>query len=200
MNDSFPHRYMNEQIGFYIAAGDQEILAQVSRLMARSGCVGLMDTAGRMQYLVDGRLGPSFAARRILETTGRLLRDRQEQINPLQRCLGQAVDETLAAHNIRPELKGYRFLRFILLLTGEDETCLKPVSKTLYPSAASHFHVTTAQVERDIRYAMQNSDFRQLGLAGAAAICRMHDEMMRMAEQLAAKETPFIAQGDEGRY
>ena len=201
MNDSAPFRYANEKIGFYIASGDQELLLQVNKLMARNGYVGIMDTAGRVQYLVDGRMGSPFAARRIMDTAGRLLRDQQEQTCPVKRCLGPAVDHVLAAHGIRPELKGFSYLRYMLLMAGYDETSLRPVSKTLYPAAATHFKVTPGQVERDIRYAMHKSDFHSLGLTGAAAICRMHDEMMREAENMAQKKTSFAdPEGDEGRY
>ncbi|MGI6325970.1 MAG: sporulation initiation factor Spo0A C-terminal domain-containing protein [Saccharofermentanales bacterium] len=188
MKKATPFRYMNEQIGFYIAAGDQELLAQVKKLMSRNGCLGVMDTAGRVQYLIDGRMGSPFAARRIMETADRLLLDRQAHLSPFKRCLGRAVDQVLSRHNLRPELKGYRYLRYMLLLAGDDETCLRPVSKTLYPAAADHFRVKVSQVERDIRYAIQQSDFRRTGLTGAAAICRMHDEIMGEAERLAEIE------------
>ena len=201
MNESVSSRYANDRLGFYIASSDQDILSQVSRLMSRSGYVGIMDTAGRLQYLVDGRRGSPYAVMRIVETTARMVRDRQDQTSPLLLQLGPAVDQVLAVHGIRPELKGYRYLRYMLLLVGLEEARLRPVSKTLYPAAASHFRVSAAQVERDIRYSLQGTDFREQGLTGAAAICRLYDEMIRLAEQLGEKETPpaIIADGG-GRY
>ena len=106
MNDPAPYRIASDKLGFYIAASDQEILAQVNRLMTRSGYVGIMDTAGRLQYLVDGRRGSPYAARRIVETTGRIMRDRKNQANPLLPVSGPAADEVLAAYGILPELEG----------------------------------------------------------------------------------------------
>ena len=190
MDDPSPYRIASDKLGFYIAANDHEILAQVNRLMTRSGYVGMMDTAGRLQYLVDGRRGSPHAARRIVETTGRLLRDREEAANPLLHYLALAADQVLAAYGILQNLKGYRYLRYLLLLAGLDDGRLRPVSKTLYPAAASHFRVTVTQVERDIRYACRRSEMHQLGLTNTLAICRLYDEMIRQAEALRNKEMP----------
>jgi hypothetical protein len=190
MQDQLPRQLPTDRLGFYIASGDQDILAQVNRLMQRSGYVGLMDTAGRFQYLVDGRHGTPLAARRILETTDRILSERQNADQSIRRHLEQAAEQTLAAHAIRQELKGFRFLRYLLLFAGLDETRLRPISKTLYPAVASHFRVSISQIERDIRYALHKTDFREQGLASAAAICRLYDEMIRRAGEFKAKEMP----------
>jgi hypothetical protein len=201
MNDPAQYRYGSDKLGFYIAASDQDLLGQVNRLMSRSGYVGVMDTAGRLQYLVDGRRGSPHAARRIVETTGRILRDQADLVNPLLLQIAPATDRVLATHAIRPELKGYRYLRYMLLQVGLDETSLRPVSKTLYPAAASHFRTSISQIERDIRYAMQKTDLRQQGLTCAAAICRLYDEVMRLAESMQKNETPpAIASDNGGRY
>jgi hypothetical protein len=201
MNDPALYRYSSELLGFYIASSDQDILSQVSRLMARSGYVGITDTAGRLQFLVDGRRGPPHATRRIIEAAGRVVRDRQDLADPLLLQLGPAADQVLAAHNIRPELKGYRYLRFMLLWVGLDEARLRPISKTLYPAAAGHFRVSSAQVERDVRYCMQKTDFRRMGLACTAAICRLYNEMLRQAETQKNNETPSATLTDDGeRY
>ncbi len=200
MPEPSKYRYSNEDFGFYIASSDHDILNQVSRVMARSGYVGVMDTAGRLQYIVDGRKGSPHAARRIMDAAGRTLEKRQIEANPILGKIGPAADQVLCNHNIPPELKGYRFLRYILLFIGLDESKLRPVSKTLYPAASEHFRVTISQVERDIRYALSKTDFKKRGLTGAAAICRLYDEMIKTAEDLLDKEKPFISENaDEGR-
>ena len=201
MNDPVPYRYSTDKLGFYIAASDQDILTQVSRLMSRNGYVGVMDTAGRVQYLIDGRRGTPYAARRIIETTGRVVRDQQEKVSPLLAQMGPAADQVLMIHGIRPELKGYRYLRYMLLLVGLDEARLRPISKTLYPAAASHFRVSAAQIERDVRYAFQKTDYREQGLTSTAAICRLYDEMIRVAEKSKENQTPSAVHLDnEGCY
>jgi len=201
VNDPIPYRYATDRFGFYIAASDQEILSQVNRLMVRSGFVGVMDTAGRMQYVIDGRRGAPFAAKRIMETTERVIQERTAQENPLLACLSPAVDMILTRHQIAQELKGYRYLRFILLLVGLDDSKLRPISKTLYPAAASHFRVSSSHIERDIRYALRKTDLFRMGLATSASVCRLYGEMMRCAEDYMQKETPSAEpEDDRGRY
>jgi hypothetical protein len=201
MNDPSPYRYASDKIGFYIAANDQEILAQVNRLMTRSGFVGIMDTAGRLQYVLDGRRGTPYVAKRIIETAGMIMREHSEEFSPLLACLSPAADLVLAGHDIAQELKGYHYLRYILLLVGLDENRLRPISKNLYPTAATFFRVNVSQIERDVRYALQKTDFRQLGLTTAASICRLHNEMLRLAEELLNKEMPPASrETDRGQY
>ncbi len=189
-SDSPQRPLPTDRLGFYIASGDQDILSQVNRLMQRSGYVGLMDTAGRFQYLVDGRRGSPLAARRILEAADKILARHEETDRTTLACLGRAVDQVLAAHAIRPELKGARFLRHMLLDAGVDETLLRPISKTLYPAVAGHFRVSVSQIERDIRYCLHQTDFRHQGLASVATICRLHDEVVRLVSDLRVNEMP----------
>lgn len=201
MNDPVQYRYASERIGFYIASSDQDMLAQVGRLLSRSGYVGIMDTAGRLQYLVDGRRGPPHAARRIAESADRMIEGRMTQADLLRQRLGPAADQVLSSHDIRPELKGHRYIRYMLLQAGADETRLRPVSKTAYPAAAAFFRVSVAQVERDVRYALLKTDLRRMGLTASSSVCRLHGEMLRLAEQQLEKEIPLAVVADnEGYY
>lgn len=196
MENKLSYRYASDKVGFYVAVSDADLLSQIDRLMQRNGCVGVMDTAGRIHYVVDGRRGMPYASRRILEAAGRLLRDRISETDPLQERLNRHVDRLLQEHRIRPELKGYRYLRFLLLMIGMDETKLRPISKTLYPELARHFQVKIPQIERDIRYALYETDLRRLGLTPTASIARLYNELIATAEQsLADKDDPpFAAQ------
>jgi hypothetical protein len=190
MEDPVTRALPTDRLGFYIAAGDQDILGQVNKMMNRSGYIGVMDTAGRIQYIIDGRRGGAHAVRRIIETTGRILQDRQAEDQTLHQYLGQAADQVLAAHAIRQSLKGHRFLRYLLREAGLDETRLRPISKTLYPVVARHFKVSISQVERDIRYMLLQSDFQGQKITSIAIISRLHDEMIRKASELKGlKET-----------
>jgi hypothetical protein len=198
--DQQPRLLPTDRLGFYIASGDQDILSQVNKLMQRSGYIGVMDTAGRMQYIVDGRKGGPYAARRILDMTGQILRERDEAGQTLQQYLGLAADQILAEHAVRRELKGCRFLRCLLLEAGLDESRLHPISKTLYPVVAKHFRVGVSQIERDIRYALQQTDFRAQGLSSTASISRLYDEMVRRAEELQKKQIPSGNLNEDGGH
>jgi hypothetical protein len=187
-----PGAFQADQPGFFIAANDHEILHQVNQLINRQGMVGLMDTAGRVHYVIDGRRGPPFAARRILEASQRILRDRlldSEDFQPLRHL---AVEQVLTNWQIPTQLKGYRYLRFMLQLAAGNDAELKPVSKTLYPAAADAFKVGIRQIERDIRYALGQRPAPALPTSNTAAICRLSDEVIKLVELWLQKQKPPI--------
>jgi hypothetical protein len=76
-------------------------------------------------------------------------------------------------------------MRYLLLAVGLDETQLHPISKTLYPTVASHYQVNIAQIERDIRYSLHDTDLHRQGLTTTAAISRMYHELIHLAESAA---------------
>ena len=47
-----------EKTEFFIIANDKDLLAKITNLMSRKGYVGVVDTAGRVHYLLDGRNNP----------------------------------------------------------------------------------------------------------------------------------------------
>lgn len=190
-----------EQPGFYLAASDQDLLNQVSRLLKRQGLVGLMDTAGRIHYVIDGRRGPPFAARRILETTQRILRDRILDPDDLQPLRLLAVEQVLGLYQIPTQLKGYRYLRYLLQLAAGNDAQLRPVSKTLYPAAAEYFKVSIDQVERDIRYAVHQPQSKAAALSNTAAICRLSDEVVQLVDSWTQQsKPPAVAESTTGGY
>ncbi|MDD2578745.1 MAG: hypothetical protein EOM13_00620 [Clostridia bacterium] len=183
----------NSKLSFYIAASDQDLLTQVSRMMDRQGLVGLMDTAGRVHYVVDGRKGSPFACRRIMDTAALFVQDEGSVRDQLISALLPVIRAMLGRYRISPELKGYRYLRHLLLLAGQDESLLRPISKTLYPLISGKYNVSISQVERDIRYALQKTELRRRGLTTTAAICTLYDEMMADASHLSLKAKPPAA-------
>jgi hypothetical protein len=193
MDPAIPNRYQKSELGFYIATNDQDILRQINNIMQRSGYFGLMDTAGRLHYVVDGRRGVPFASRRIIEATDRLLLDHQTITSPILSGLCLYVDPILTGHGIKPELKGYQYLRCLLLLAGLDETRLRPISKTLYPDVAKQYGVSINQVERDIRYALERTDLQRMGLTPTAAIVRLYHELVQAAEQAQTEPALLIS-------
>jgi hypothetical protein len=178
-NASFTPDYRQgspKPIGFYIASNDQDLLSHVSRIVNRCGCIGLMDTAGRVQYLVDGRKGSPFAARRIEDTASGILSEKNQQSEKLFDCVCESVDQVLAEYSLGSNLKGYRYIRHMLQLSAMDPSLLRPVSKTLYPEVAAYFKVSLSQIERDLRYMIKNSRNGSFSnLSNTAALCFLHD-------------------------
>ena len=174
-----------DNFGFYVASSDREVLSQVSELLRRKGCLGFADTSGRMHYLVDGRKGTAFAARSILDTAGYAIRldgERRRLIDPV---LEQAVGLTLAADGIEPHLKGYRYLRMMIMLSIREGIDPWPVSKTLYPPAATFFHTTPKKIERDVRYCIRQAGETLRPLTNSMAINVLKDRTLRRSEKMA---------------
>lgn len=191
----------NDQTSFLIASSDFELLNQVSQLMNRQGVLSMMDTAGRVQYLVDGRKGSPLAARRIMDTTRRLMRDRymdQDEMKPIQAL---AVDEVLRRWRLSAKLNGYRYLRTLLLLAAGNDTALRPIGKTLYPAIAQEYNVTYSRIERNIRYCLASREGRHPHISNTEAICSMSDEVAELAARLVQQtKLPIVADATTGSF
>ncbi len=188
------HLVPEDNFGFFVASSDRDVLSQVSDLLRRKGCLGFADTAGRMHYLVDGRKGTAFAARNILDTAGYAIRldgERRRLINPV---LEQAVSRALAEAGLSTHLKGYRYLHMMIVLSIREGIDPWPVSKTLYPAAATYFRTTPKRIERDLRYSIRLSGGGLRPMTNSLAIHTLRETAMRLAEEMAGTE--YDARGD----
>ncbi len=177
-------RNPQDELGFYVAANDRELVRQITELFGRRGFVGVADGYGRMRYLVDGRDGPVTASSRILGTADEAMRRKTEHDERLLPYESAAITAVLDESRIQPSLKGYRFLRFILSLAYRDDSLLRPITKTLYPAVAERFHNKTDHIERDVRYAIRTSGFKPAGVSSSTAICLLHDRIQVLAEAM----------------
>lgn len=50
-------RRPKDEFGFYLVASNRELLNHVEKLMNRQGLFGVMDSSGRVHYLIDARKG-----------------------------------------------------------------------------------------------------------------------------------------------
>lgn len=146
------------QTGFYIAASDRDLLAKVTDLMKRKGgMIGVVDTAGRVHFLVDGRSNLYQATENIMSVADRIesFDARRPAHTPEQ--IDRAVNAVLHAFGIPESLRGCLYLRFILTRLAEQPELVTPVSKTLYPDIARLYGVKIHQIDRVIRYATQQA-------------------------------------------
>lgn len=184
MTDQRPHSFDPESIGFHITSNDHELLVQIRRHLQKNGYLAISDTAGRLHYIMDGSRGVPYAARRVLETAERQSQTRSESRQVSVRRLPEAIETVMDRLGIRTELKGRSFLREILLVHAGLEHQLNPSCKTVYPETAKRFHVTSSQVERDIRYALscarQGSSWPEnLSTGNSACISHLCSEVRR---------------------
>lgn len=143
------------QIAFYVAGSNKELLYNIDQLMSSRGILGFRDPRGRYHYLVDGRKGAPYAIRNIDDIARQLLREveRDEQTENLYATF--YVDAVLNCYQFNRTLKGYHFLRSALIQIILNPSLRKPISKNLYPKVAELYQVKISQVSRNIRYCLE---------------------------------------------
>ncbi|MHB1485082.1 MAG: sporulation initiation factor Spo0A C-terminal domain-containing protein [Saccharofermentanales bacterium] len=151
------HQYTAKDIGFYLASSDRELIDKVSSIMKRNGHMTFCDSMGREHYLVDGRSGVPVLKMNIDSVTRRIIDSNKDEHEKIKPYFAAAIEKTLEMSGLPKQLKGYRYIKFILFRLIEDETLVSPLSKTIYPGLCELFHCTTLQIERDIRYAIKRT-------------------------------------------
>ena len=175
------HYYSTQDIGFYFASSDRELIEKVSSIMKRNGHISFSDSMGREHYLLDGRSGVPVLTRNIDTVTKRIVSKNKDEYESMRPFFSQAIDQTLEASGLPSQLKGYRYIKFILYRLIEDDSLVSPISKTVYPGLCELYHCTSFQIERDIRYAIQKSAFADRSPSPKAFLCLL----LEMANKIA---------------
>lgn len=68
------------------------------------------------------------------------------------------IEKYLLSKGVKPHYKGFKQLVYAIELCKSDETYLDGVTTRLYPDIATDLCTTRSKVERDIRFAIQNSN------------------------------------------
>lgn len=175
------HYYAAQDIGFYFASSDRELIDKVSTIMKRNGHVSFSDSMGREHYLLDGRSGIPILTRNIDSVTKRIINKNKDEYENIRPFFSAAIDGALEASGLPSQLKGYRYVKFILYRLIEDDSLVSPISKTIYPSLCELYHCTPFQIERDIRYAIHKSTFSAKNPSPKAFICILLEMANKMA-------------------
>lgn len=80
--------------------------------------------------------------------------------SPVSICnknLKQKITRILVSFGISPRMKGYHYIRSALINEFFDRSCLKNITKELYPKIANEYGTSPQNVERDIRYAIDTA-------------------------------------------
>lgn len=72
-----------------------------------------------------------------------------------ERDLEVMVSEVLHQIGVPAHIKGYRYLRYSIILCTNDSSMLGSITKILYPTVAKEFETTPSRVERAIRHAIE---------------------------------------------
>ena len=190
----------DRELGFYLVASNRELLNHMEGFINRCGIFGVMDSNGRVHYLVDARKGTPLAARNIMATAHNVMSRNLDGARTTKTQVRIAVTRVLSRYEWNVQLRGYRLLGEILRMTAVDVSLLNPISKRLYPEIASRQKLKPHQIERNIRYLLDDlasresqglaqSDGRLL-LAGedslpvGRTIARLTEEVREMLERI----------------
>ena len=181
------HYYAAQDIGFYFASSDRELMEKVSTIMKRNGHVSFSDSMGREHYLLDGRSGVPVLTRNIDSVTKRIVSKNKDEYEKVRPFFSAAIDHVLGESGLPSRLKGYRYVKFILYRLIEDDSLVSPISKTIYPSLCELYHCTPFQIERDIRYAIQKSAYSTRSPSPKAFICTLLEIANKLACEMKTK-------------
>ena len=181
------HYYAAQDIGFYFASSDRELMEKVSTIMKRNGHVSFSDSMGREHYLLDGRNGVPVLTRNIDSVTKRIVSKNKDEYEKVRPFFSAAIDSILEASGLPSQLKGYRYVKFILYRLIEDDSLVSPISKTIYPSLCELYHCTPFQIERDIRYAIRKSACSSSNPSPKSFICMLLERANKLACDMKSK-------------
>ncbi|MBP3686543.1 MAG: sporulation transcription factor Spo0A [Clostridia bacterium] len=95
-------------------------------------------------------------AEKIRYTLSRFVtEERGEQPRDSASDLEAHVTRIIHQVGIPAHIKGYRYLRFAIMMVVQDSRIIGEVTKTLYPTVAREFDTTSSRVERAIRHAIE---------------------------------------------
>lgn len=143
-------------VHIFLAATDRDLLGKVNKHLRKQGMMGLVDMSGRIQFILDGRRGASFAANKFGAFSKIATLSFQEKISKGDCAVENCVDNILRGYGFRTRLRGYALLRRMLHLSFADPALLRPATKRLYPLIAEEFRVNLPQIERNMRYLIQS--------------------------------------------
>jgi hypothetical protein len=189
------HYYSTQDIGFYFASSDRELIEKVSSIMKRNGHISFSDSMGREHYLLDGRSGVPVLTRNIDTVTKRIVSKNKDEYESMRPFFSQAIDQTLEASGLPNQLKGYRYIKFILYRLIEDDSLVSPISKTVYPGLCELYHCTSFQIERDIRYAIKKCAFADRNPSPKVFICLLLEMANRIAYERKSMAEAMQRQG-----
>ncbi len=149
-------RRPQKEVGLYLISSNRELLNHIEKVMNRFGAFGVMDASGRVHYLLDARKGIPLVEKRFFETVTSLLEDHASNHRDYQLETQCLVDQVMSRYPFNKNLRGYRMLVTMLEMSLKEYSLLNPISKRLYPQVAKVFRVTAGQVERNVRYLLEN--------------------------------------------
>ena len=186
-------RELNEtETGIYVVCSDAVLLKTINQMLKRKGIIGVTDAMGRVHYVVDARANPGYAARCINDLVADISGD--DGTNELsfgslkESALNSIIEDVLREHGFEPSLLGTRALFILVKKVAIKESTAHLSPKLLFDSAAEALEINYNHVERNLRYAIYKSDFKEKRIKSISVIRLLAAEVAGRAEELATKK------------
>ncbi len=142
----------SSRVHFSVVASDRDLLRQLNPLLLREGMINVAAGNQEAHYIVDGRRNLKRAASTIAHLAHRLDKDNHSLICHRVQQYQLLIDDILNSYRFDQNLKGFIFLRYLLLIAALDGSILSSLTKHAYVKVAEKFNVSSERVGRNLRY------------------------------------------------
>ncbi|MCR5617696.1 MAG: hypothetical protein K6F83_05355 [Clostridiales bacterium] len=173
---------IKDEIGIYIVCDDSNLLITVNQILRKSGMVAISDTAGRQHFLIDARKNRCLATQYIKKLllpssdSAAVMSENRDQL------LENTVNSILDSHGFDKTLIGTTLLSS--LLRHIYYVGVELHYKKIYADIGKIYTMSSGQVERNIRYALQKSNMWYVGLKNAKACLMLLEEVRERFDKM----------------
>lgn len=175
------HQFSTSSEEFFLASSERETMRRISEILRRQGYVAVADLDGKTQFFLDPDANP-YQAIRTMEIVRKQRRySKSTYADTLDsRKRRRIMSSILESFGFNATLSGTELIQTSVLLLCDDYRLIKPISKGLYTVLADQYSMSTKQVERNIRYAIAQSELSE---SNSVALSRLLNEYKLSSER-----------------
>lgn len=175
------HQFSTSSEEFFLASSERETMRRISEILRRQGYVAVADLDGKTQFFLDPDANP-YQAIRTMEIVRKQRRYSKSTYSDTldSRKRRRIMSSILESFGFNATLSGTELIHTSVLLLCDDYRLIKPISKGLYTVLADQYSMSTKQVERNIRYAIAQSELSE---SNSVALSRLLNEYKLSSER-----------------
>lgn len=175
------HQFSTSSEEFFLASSERETMRRISEILRRQGYVAVADLDGKTQFFLDPDANP-YQAIRTMEIVRKQRRYSKSTYSDTldSRKRRRIMSNILESFGFNATLSGTELIHTSVLLLCDDYRLIKPISKGLYTVLADQYSMSTKQVERNIRYAIAQSELSE---SNSVALSRLLNEYKLSSER-----------------
>ena len=175
------HQFSTSSEEFFLASSERETMRRISEILRRQGYVAVADLDGKTQFFLDPDANP-YQAIRTMEIVRKQRRYSKSTYSDTldSRKRRRIMSNILESFGFNATLSGTELIHTSVLLLCDDYRLIKPISKGLYTVLADQYSMSTKQVERNIRYAIAQSELSE---SNSVALNRLLNEYKLSSER-----------------